>query len=112
MLLLQGRNFVEIKVVALEAAEDAENAEASTDNKTNQAKKKTMKRKKQRTRGSMTENQRKRKWRLRKIEASMKTFLQGLKFIYVFIDNTIFSYSVVLYNFFFSIHLRDFRVIY
>ena len=52
---------MEIKVVALEAAVDAENAEASTDNKTNQAKKKTMKRKKQRTRGSMTENQRKRK---------------------------------------------------
>ena len=59
--LLQERNFEEIKVVVLEAAEDAENAEASTDNKTNQPKKKTMKRKKQRTRGSMTENQRKRK---------------------------------------------------
>ena len=48
-------------MVALEAAVDAENAEASTGSKTNQAKKKTMKRKKQRTRGSMTENQRKRK---------------------------------------------------
>lgn len=52
---------MEIKVVALEAAVDAENAEASTGNKTNQVKKKTMKRKKERTRGSMTENQRKRK---------------------------------------------------
>ena len=59
--LPQGRNFEEIKVVALEAAVDAENAEASTGNKTNQVKKKTMKRKKERTRGSMTENQRKRK---------------------------------------------------
>ena len=59
--LLQGRNFEEIKVVALEAAVDAENAEASTGSKTNQVKKKTMKRKKDRTRGSMTENQRKRK---------------------------------------------------
>ena len=32
---------MEIKVDALEAAEDAENAEASTDNKTNQAENKT-----------------------------------------------------------------------
>ena len=87
-------------MVALEAAVDAENAEASTDNKTNQAKKKTMKRKKQRTRGSMTENQRKRKLRLRRIDASVKTFLQGLKFIYVFIDRSILFYSAVLYNFF------------
>ena len=95
---------MEIKVDALEAAEDAENAEASTDNKTNQAKKKTMKRKKQRTRGSMMENQRKRKWRLKKIDASVETFfLQGLKFIYVFIDRSILFFSAVLYNFFFSI---------
>lgn len=30
-------------------------------------------------------------------------FLQGLKFIYVFIDRSILFYSAVLYNFFFSI---------
>lgn len=90
-------------MVVLEAAVDAENAETSTGNKTNQVKKKTMKRKKDRTRGSMTENQRKRKLRLRKIDASVKTFLQGLKFIYVFIDRSILFYSAVLYNFFFSI---------